>query len=455
MMQHPEHLRARLREALGAGPPRPHPGLAPLGHPSPACGRGAGGEGRWPQAGVEVDRPTGEEEVHHVLPGFWQDTPVGRVFVVERRFALEHRHGRLPLGQVLQMPPTLWARIGRTPALAEADPRRVVFLDTETTGLAGGTGTIAFLVGIGHFLDGHFRLRQYFLPTVEQERAMLRALADYLDGFQAVVSFNGKAFDLPLLEARLVLARMPRDLAALPHLDLLHPARRLYGDRLASCRLTELEQHLLGLTRVDDVPGWEVPALYFRYMRTRRFRALLPVFEHNATDVLSLVALTAHLASVLAGEARLTGADRLALGRVCEAEGRSEEAIMHYRQALAQELRPVERQECEQRLSLLLKRLGRWREAAALWQEVAARPDNRLLYPLVELAKYHERVTGDLAAARALTERALLLLEGHHARIGFRGLAAEREALTKRLTRLEGRMARARLKSEQRKRTPA
>lgn len=455
MMQHPEHLRGRLREALGARPPHPHLPATLIPRLSPACGRGAGDEGRCPKDGVGADRPTGEEEVHHLLPGFWQDTPVGRVFVIERRFALEHRHGRLPLGRALQVPPALWARIGRAPALAEADPRRVVFLDTETTGLAGGTGTIAFLVGIGHFLDGHFRLRQYFLSSLEQERAMLRALADYLDGFQAVVSFNGKSFDLPLLEARLVLARMPRDLAALPHLDLLHPARRLYGDRLASCRLTELEQHLLGLARVNDVPGWEVPALYFRYMRTRRFRALLPVFEHNATDVLSLVALTAHLASVVAGEARLTGADRLALGRVCEAEGRAEEAVRHYRWALAQELRPVERQECEQRLSLLLKRLGRWDEATALWHEVAARPENRLLYPLVELAKYHEHVTGDLAAARALTERAVLLLEGHHARMGFSGLAAEREALTKRLARLDGRIARTRLKSGQRKRTPA
>lgn len=429
-MQHSDQLRARLREALGVRPP-----ALPARPPE-----------RW--------APTAEDEVHHLLPGFWQDTPAGRVFVIERRFDLEHRHGRLALGQALAMPPAVWARIGRAPALAEADPRRVVFLDTETTGLAGGTGTIAFLVGIGHFLDGHFRLRQYFLPTLEQEHAMLRALTDYLDGFQAVVSFNGKAFDLPLLEARLVLARMPRELTSLPHLDLLHPARRLYGDRLASCRLTELEQHLLGLTRVHDVSSWEVPSLYFRYMRTRRFRALLPVFEHNASDVLSLVALTAHLASVLAGRTRLTGADRLALGRVCEAEGRAEEALEQYRRALAQELRPVERQECERRLSLLLKRLGRWDEAAALWQEVAARPDNRLLYPLVELAKYHEHGTGDLAAARTLTERALLLLDAHHARLGFSGLAVEREALIRRLARLEGRIARGRL-ARQARRTPS
>ena len=107
-----------------------------------------------------VALPEGQD-VHHVLPGFWQDTPAGRVFVIERRFELEHRHGRLPLGRCLDSSTHLWARIGREPALAGVDPRRVVFLDTETTGLAGGSGTVPFLVGIGHFLDGHFRLRQW------------------------------------------------------------------------------------------------------------------------------------------------------------------------------------------------------------------------------------------------------------------------------------------------------
>ena len=390
-------------------------------------------------------------DLHHLLPGFWQDTPSGRVFVVEQRYELEHRHGRLMLGRALETPLHLWARIGRQPALAGVDPRRVAFLDIETTGLAGGTGTLAFLVGMGHFLDGHFRLRQYFLGSLGQERALLRALSDYLSEFEAVVTFNGKSFDLPLLQTRLRLSRLPVDLTELPHLDLLHPARRLYRDRLDSCRLSQLEQWLLGLTRVEDVPGAEIPSLYFRYIRTRRLRALLPVFQHNALDVLSLVTLTVHLTRLFGGDARLTGPDRLALGRDCEADGLHDEAVAHYGGALALELRPADRDECQRRLSLLYKKLGRWEEAVALWQAIAARPDNRALFPLLELAKYHEHVTRDLASARLITERALLLLERHHARMGYGPVAAERAALTKRLTRLEERAARLRTS---RKRAP-
>lgn len=422
-------LRDRLRQSLGV-------------RPSPAGDR----PGLFPQrggVGPPTLAPALSEDAHHYLPGFWQDTPAGRVFVIERRFELEHRHGRLALGRALETSLDLWARIGREPALATVDPRRVAFLDTETTGLAGGTGTLAFLVGMGHFLDGHFRLRQYFLSDLGQERAMLRALADYLDGFEAIVTFNGKTFDLPLLETRLLLSRMRPALTALPHLDLVHPSRRLYRNRLESCRLQELERSLLGLTRVEDVPGWEVPALYFRYMRTRRFRPLLAVFEHNALDVLSLVTLTAHLARLFGGSVRLTGPDRLALGRTCEAEARHDEALLHYQAALALELSAVDRTDCEKRLSLLYKRLGQMVDAVTLWQAVAERAGNNELYPLVELARHHEQATRDFAAARRYTERALLLLEHYHAHRGYTRLAQDRVALHKRLLRLEERAARA------------
>jgi uncharacterized protein YprB with RNaseH-like and TPR domain len=424
-----EGLRERLREALGAHRPRP--------------------EIRFP-APPPLPRPDGAPDIHELLPGFWQDTPAGQVFVFERRFELEHRHGRLALGRALETSLDLWARVGRTPAIADVDPRRVAFIDIETTGLAGGTGTLAFLVGMGHFLDGHFRLRQYFLESLTQERALLRALSDYLDGFEAVVTFNGKTFDIPLLQTRLVLAGLGVGFTELPHLDLLHPARRLYRERLPSCRLSEIEQWLLGVTRVDDVPGAEVPALYFRYLRYRRGRALLPVFEHNALDVLSLVTLTVYLARLFGGAARLTGADRLALGRECETEALHDEAVAHYEAALTQELRQADRDDCERRLSRLYKRLGRWADATALWEAIAARPDNRSLYPLQELAKYREHVARDLDGARLVTERALLLLETHHARMGYVPFAAERAALQQRLARLEERAARAAMRARRR-----
>lgn len=430
-----ERLRERLRETLAAGratavvSPAAPVVVAPPPRPSPPGAR---------------PRPASRElGVAEHLPGFWQDTPVGRVFVVERRFELEYVHGALPLGRALDVAPALLARLGRDAALAAVDLRRVAFLDTETTGLAGGAGTVAFLVGMGHFLDGHFRLRQYFLEDLDQEEAMIRALTDYLADFEGVVTFNGKTFDMPLLHTRVRMTRTRRGLGDLAHLDLLHPARRLYRDRIPSCRLQELERQFLGLLRVEDVPGWEIPGLYFRYVRTRRFRPLLGVFEHNALDVLSLVTLAAHLAGVWRGDALRNGADFLALGRACEADGDAQEAVEHYLAALASaDLRPVELEECERRLSLLHKRSGRQHEALVIWQRVANRPDNRSLYPLVEIARHFERVSRDLAAARAACERALALIERHHARMGYARLTADRESLRKRIERLDARIAR-------------
>ena len=140
-------------------------------------------------------------------------------------------------------------------------------MDVETTGLVGGTGTYVFLVGLGTFEDSAFHLRQFFLAGLGGERAMLAAVAEVLAGCRALVSFNGRWFDLPLLETRLTLSRLPALHQGLPHLDLLYPARRLYRRRLPSCRLVSLEEALLGLEREDDIPGCAIPALYFDYVR--------------------------------------------------------------------------------------------------------------------------------------------------------------------------------------------
>jgi uncharacterized protein YprB with RNaseH-like and TPR domain len=334
------------------------------------------------------------------------------------------------------------ARLGRNEALARVHPERLLYLDTETTGLAGGTGTLAFLVGIGHFLDGGFRLRQYFLDSLEREGALLRALGDYVEPFEAVVTYNGKIFDVPLLETRFILSRLRRDIRALPHLDLLFAARRFYRDRFGSCRLGEIERQVLGLTRHEDVPGFEVPSLYFRYQRYRRFRALLPVFEHNALDILSLVTLTTHLAQFMAGDGIESPIDRLALARVCERDGHFTEATEHYAGALSGGLPPVPRDEAERRLSLLHRRAGKWDAATEIWYRIAYRPENRLVFPLLELAKYCERQRRDLPAAIEHLEHALALLRTHHLRFGSAPAEKQLERLSRRVAQLRGRVAR-------------
>ncbi len=392
--------------------------------------------------------PLPEPDVEAYLPGFWQDTPEGRIFVVERRYELDYVHGAIPLRRTLDVSGEVIARIGRHAGLSAVPPERVLYLDTETTGLSGGTGTYAWLVGIGHFIDGGFRLRQYFQTDFGQERALLRALSDYLVHFDAVVTFNGKTFDLPLLETRFTINGMVHrsepqtNVRQLPHLDLLHPARRIYKDRFSSCRLGELEQQVLGLVRHEDVPGWEIPALYFRYVRNRRFRAVLPVFEHNALDILSLVTLTSHLCDFFGGDAARSAEDRFSLGRACEVDSLDTQAVANYRAALELGLQPALQHDCEQRLSLLYRRMGRWEEAQAVWEMVARRADNRQLYPYIELAKYHERISRDFARAIQAAHEGLALLDRHHILYGAASIA-DREEMLRRIARLEQRHDRA------------
>lgn len=397
---------------------------------------------------VDDVMPAGDEgaaALAQIVPGYWQETPFGRLFVVERRYPLTHRHGALTLRRGRDLDGEQLAALDPAARLDGVPPERILYLDIETSGHLGSGAAYPFLIGVGQFCDGGFRLRQYFQTEEGQETAVLRAFADCLEDFDALVTFNGATFDLPLLETRLAVhglhGRMPpgRGIRELPHLDLLRAAWRLYRDRFATCRLEELERRLLRLEREDDVPSARIPALYFRYARTRRFRALLPVFRHNALDVLSLVVLAAHLRATFAGKAP-SAEDRYRLARIHEARGEKETAIAHYRAALAEGLPPALQQECERRLSLLLRRGGRHEEAAAIWRAVAERPGNRQLYPYIELAKHYERVVRDYALAREVAQAGLALLERYHLRFSAAS-AADRAALEARIARLERRAA--------------
>lgn len=226
-------------------------------------------------------------------------TPFGPCYLIERRYPLDHQHGPWPLGALTTVAPDLLAALGGDARLGSLPHERLVLLDTETTGLAGGTGTYVFLVGLG-FLTADtagpaFVVRQYFLRELREERALLHALGATLARFGALVTFNGKSFDWPLLATRYTLARQTLPVAAWPHLDLLHPARRVWKHRLPSCSLGALEAAILGVRRVNDVPGALIPDLYFRYLRDGDPRPLLPVLAHNEADIVSLAALLIHL----------------------------------------------------------------------------------------------------------------------------------------------------------------
>ncbi len=332
----------------------------------------------------------------------------GEFFLVETAVHLEVRHGDVPL----VAPPHDRARApcpSSPPSRSSSgfDLRRAVFLDTETTGLAGGAGTAAFLIGVG-FVDGErFRVRQYFMRDYHEEGALLHALAEELRRFDLLVTFNGKMFDVPLLDARFRLNRARFPLSDALHLDLLHPARRLWKARLESCRLQSLEAGLMGLRRTGDIPGEEIPQVYFDWVRRRDARMLARVFEHNRQDIVSLAAL-AVLACQWVEEGRAEDPrDVYSLARVLERARLYDRSEAEYQRAL--DLGPgALRGATLLRLAWRAKRSGEHERAARLWAEAGEAGE---VEGWRELAMHHEHRSRDLDAALLAVERGRGMVE--------------------------------------------
>jgi len=374
--------------------------------------------------------------IEDLVAGRFHTTAHGQCFVTEATYPLDHAHGCLPLAAFLDVSAEIAAQVAQDGGLAGVDLRRACFLDTETTGLSGGTGTMAFVVGLGFFCDDGFRLRQYFLRDPGDEPAMIEALAEFLPGFTALVTFNGRGFDVPILENRFILARCPPPTTRLPHLDLLPPARRLWHHAQPSCALSALEREVLGVQREqDDVPSGIIPFLYRDYLRTGDAREMKRVLYHNGVDILSLVTLAARLCRLFAdpwGESTVSGAEFYSLGCWYAAEGRTAEAERAYREALRMGLTRGLRAKTLAALGYLLKRADRRGEAFGFWQQLALESADEVVAH-VELAKYLEWYVGDFALAAGWTRAALARVEAWPAGLQRDAVKAE---LRHRLARL-------------------
>ena len=367
-------------------------------------------------------------------------TEAGPCLVYEQRYSLDHQHGGVALTDCLALPPLALGLLVKQPTLGAIDLREAVFLDTETTGLAGGTGTTAFLVGIGYFapqpLETHFVIRQFFMRDFVEERALLLALAEALAPFRHVVTFNGKSFDLPLLETRFVLARLGPPWRPELHFDLLHPARRLWRDRLESCSLGSLEASILDHERGPDVPSWLIPGIYAEYLRQGEAGPLRRVFSHNRQDLLSLVALVTQVGRRLAEPltSDLGPGELLAVARLYDELGLREQSCTLLEATSQIAYASPLRQQVELALALAHRRCGRRDEAQTIWRRLTS--GSTTLLALIEQAKYEEHQRRRPAAALELVEQALTVLELREARDGPRRWQAERVALERRLGRL-------------------
>jgi len=362
----------------------------------------------------------------------------GEFFLAREAFPFGRPYGKLRIGDIPSAdlsPLNLVQKDGAMP-----DPSRLVFLDTETTGLAGGTGTCAFLIGIGKVEGMKFEVRQFFLRDYPEEKAALEALAEALRTCEGIVTFNGKTFDVPLLETRYALARMKTPMAGLIHFDALHPARRLWKLRLETCKLTDLENAILGISREGDVPGSEIPAIYFDYLRTGDARGLQPVFYHNALDVVSLAALTVELARALGeGGAEALGSplDLFSLSRILGTAGSKEKSIRACRQALAGGLPQQVESQALKHLAAEFKRQRQHESAIELWLELSRRETPLAVEALEELAIHFEHHLRHLEQALEFTLAALARLEAGPPS------ASDRIRFARRMERLQRKLARA------------
>ena len=412
--------------------------------------RGVIRPGGGPPALRDKGQPAQPDMAAEILGGQWHESGGQRFLVVDRTYKPGHRHGSMVVADGLPPSDGVWPRLS---LLADRScSGHLLFVDLETTGLAGGAGTYAFLVGCAWFAGGTFRVRQFFLSNFAAERALLEAVRDVADTAGTVVTYNGKSFDLPLIETRFTLHRMPTPFADRPHVDMLHPARRLWrGPDQAtergrasspvetgtmrmpsSCRLNTLEQTLCGYVREGDVPGFEIPARYFRYVHSGDARPLDSVLEHNRLDLLSLALVTARAARLLdeGAAGTQTAREALGLGRLYERGGMTMDARACFvRAADIDSGDDGIRADALRAYAVISRRMRRYEDAAEAWRgvlDLPACPPSLLREASEALAVHLEHRLRDPLSARGFALRSLQVDNS----------AARRQATVYRLARL-------------------
>ncbi|MEN6318728.1 MAG: ribonuclease H-like domain-containing protein [Syntrophaceae bacterium] len=370
--------------------------------------------------------------LEEIIEGDEIHTPHGKFFISYGFYTGSSKHGRRRIREISAIDMNAVALLAKAPNLASYNLSDALFLDTETTGLSGGTGTLAFLIGLGWFENEAFVTKQIFARDFSEERASLSFLIEFAKEKKFLVTFNGKAFDVGLLSARFVLNRLPDFLSDMPHFDLLHPSRRLLGHRLDNSRLTTLERDILGFQRDGDIPGCEIPQRYFDWLRIRDARLMVDVFEHNRLDVVSMAILTLHLTEMLNYKSEIMTEDHsdlLAVSKLLHNRGDSSGAKIILESLIDSDNSTVAF-EARRTLSLIHKRSGYWNDAVRIWKMILS-DDPGNFFAVVELAKLFEHRIRDIKSAIDILNNAL--------GVSNYKTNEERESLVHRLDRLKNR----------------
>jgi uncharacterized protein YprB with RNaseH-like and TPR domain len=336
-----------------------------------------------------------------------QSNKCGAHYITRAAYTHDYFHGRVRLSRLSSPDLDFLLRLMREKGLTP-HRERIVFLDTETTGVQGGTGICPFLVGLGYLAGDDFQMVQFFIRDFDEEPSMLFALAELLQEFELVVTYNGAAFDIPLLETRFTLARLDSPFERMSHFDLLFTARKLWRNGHGSCRLAALERELLSFLRGPDIPGAEIPRAYFDYLQRRASTTLYSVFTHNVYDVLSLAALTVHACDRVTFEPAPLDEplDLYSLARIFENTADWRRSIRLYEMALAGGVAEPMRQKVLERLAIVSRRAGDHSRAGEVCLQLT-RSEQFSIVGYEGAATYAERVEQDYEAALTLLEEGL------------------------------------------------
>lgn len=342
--------------------------------------------------------------------------------VLENPYPLNVRYGRISISAGLDIGGDILACLANEPAFEILDLSTALFLDLETTGLSGGAGVIPFLVGMGFYRDERFYVSQYFLGDPGEEERMIAELAQIFEdkGFRSVVTFNGKAFDIPLLETRFIIHRTPFRLSELPHLDFLFPARSLWKHKFESCRLFHLAQEVVRTDRAEDIPSAEIPWRYFQYLQTGNYELIEPILYHNQEDILSLLGVVivgAHIFSENPDACLVDAMDFYGAGKILEKRGDAEKSLGFFQRALDGKLTEDVLLQAKKRMSAHFKKGQAWDQAVALWQEMSSLEYVSIdqLFSIRELAMHLEHREKKYEEAKKFAEEGFVLSMGYSA----------------------------------------
>ncbi len=385
------------------------------------------------EIGAPSSRAERDARLMRLLGAELRDTPRGSHLAVT---------GRFPSPAPTHIVPRALRLLAPDSDPADADSRHWIFLDTETTGLAGGTGTYAFMVGVAWWEHGQFTVEQLFMRDHSEEASLLTDLAQRLTGRRVLVTFNGKSFDWPLLETRYRMTRTARPEGPAVHLDLLHPSRQLWRLRLQSVALGELEKHVLGFDRGYDIPSYTIPGRYFQYLRGGPEGPVVEVFRHNQMDLRGLAELASRIASLLQGLEDCAGdaGELFGVSRLMHRRGERLLAEKSYQRALAYGLPEPADRIARRELALMARRQGDFTRANVLWEELLCGSGDGL-HAYEQLAIHYEHRARDPQRALALTREALRKLqESYEARrVDERQYRRWHAAFSHRLSRLQNR----------------